>query len=338
MAIEIIDTLSQKNNGIFPLVDSNDIKGGFYQVDSIEERDLIPSVRRKEGMFCAVKNDKLYQLISGIDNENWTVFNSGDSGIDEGYIDSILNDRLNNISASSIHIIDEAGNYEGSNIEECLKEISDTLNKKIDNIVFTDDNILNFYANEVLIKSVKIEGVSQGDSQIGSEEIEDLKNTKFDDITVNTQDGITNINLFANGSLLKTIEIKTSGDSLIHVGADEPTADNCEVWIDVSDDEEFSSNIEDSLVNEIKSIISTLQNEINSLKRKIVEQEAKIVEHEDRIEYLELNGGGSSGGSGSEDNDGSNNITTKFIPLAFEGGEVLILEDNTILTLEDINY
>ena len=28
MAIEIIDILSQKNNGEFPLVDSNDIRGG----------------------------------------------------------------------------------------------------------------------------------------------------------------------------------------------------------------------------------------------------------------------------------------------------------------------
>ena len=65
MAIEIIDTLSQKNNGLFPLVDSNDIRGGFYQVETISERDLIPSVRRKEGMLCAVKN-RLYQLVGGI--------------------------------------------------------------------------------------------------------------------------------------------------------------------------------------------------------------------------------------------------------------------------------
>jgi hypothetical protein len=81
MAIEIIDTLGQKNNGEFPLVDSNDIKGGYYQVISIEERDSIPSIRRKEGMLCYVKNDKIYQLLNGIANENWTVFYSNSRNI-----------------------------------------------------------------------------------------------------------------------------------------------------------------------------------------------------------------------------------------------------------------
>ena len=32
MPIEIIDKLKQKNNGQFPIVDANDIQGGFYQV------------------------------------------------------------------------------------------------------------------------------------------------------------------------------------------------------------------------------------------------------------------------------------------------------------------
>ena len=218
MPIEIIDTLSQKNNGNFPLVDSNDILGGFYQVNSIEERDLIPSIRRKEGMLCAVKNDKLYQLVGGIENINWVVFVSSD---DEGY----------------------------------LKEITDTLNKKVDDIILTDDSFLNFYANNVLIKSIKIEG----GSEIASQEIEQLKNTKVDDITVGTKDGITYIRLFANDTLLKSVEIKTGGESLIHVGADEPTADNCEVWIDVSDDEEYIGSLPDLMLNEIKTIINNLQ-------------------------------------------------------------------------------
>ena len=52
MAIWLIDTLKQKNNGKFPLIDSNDVKGGFYQADSITERNSIPTERRKEGMFC----------------------------------------------------------------------------------------------------------------------------------------------------------------------------------------------------------------------------------------------------------------------------------------------
>lgn len=81
MAIEIIDTLSQKNNGIFPLVDSNDVKGGYYQVININERDSIPNVRRKVGMLCYVENDVdggvIYQLKGGIDNSNWEIFKVG---------------------------------------------------------------------------------------------------------------------------------------------------------------------------------------------------------------------------------------------------------------------
>ena len=387
MAIEIIDILSQKNNGEFPLVDSNDIRGGFYQVDTIEERNLITSIRRKEGMLCAVKSDNIYQLVGGIDNTNWTVFNSGSGGGFSGEYDDLINkpyipknvsdlvndsgfitiddldtsqnhihgnfSTLEKITEEKINRWDNKSDFDGDydsltnkpeipNIEDLATkeevdekisniaseievEILDISNKKVDDIVLTDDNFLNFYANEVLVKSIKIEG-----SNVSFEEIEELKNEKIDDVIVETLEGITYIKLFANGVLLKSIEIKTSGDSLIHVGADEPTVDNCEVWIDVSDDEEFSSKIEDALVDEIRSIISSLQSEINTLKK-------IVVAHEARIEYLELNGGGSSGGSGGEDEDNSG-TATKFIPLTFEGGEFLVLEDETILTFEDLNY
>ena len=40
MAVKIADTL--KAMGVFPVVDTNDIKGGYYQVDTIQERDNIP--------------------------------------------------------------------------------------------------------------------------------------------------------------------------------------------------------------------------------------------------------------------------------------------------------
>lgn len=69
MAIQLIDTIKQKNNGIFPIAEANDLLGGFYQVDSIAERDSIPSSRKIEGMLCYVKNDEtkvyLYQWING---------------------------------------------------------------------------------------------------------------------------------------------------------------------------------------------------------------------------------------------------------------------------------
>lgn len=85
MAVEIISTLGQKNNGEFGIVDSNDIIGGFYQADTLEERDSIPSMRRKEGMFCWVGGTvkKVFQLVDGITNDNWIEFKFG--GTIDGY-------------------------------------------------------------------------------------------------------------------------------------------------------------------------------------------------------------------------------------------------------------
>ena len=79
MAIWLIDTLKQKNNGKFPLIDSNDVKGGFYQADSITERNSIPTERRKEGMFCWVSTLKIvYQLVGGIENSKKAVFSDSE--------------------------------------------------------------------------------------------------------------------------------------------------------------------------------------------------------------------------------------------------------------------
>lgn len=98
MAIEIIDTLKQKNNGTFGLVDSNDIIGGFYQTDNITERNSIPSNRRKEGMFCWVKEEKkVFQLVDGLTNECWIEFKSGSSDgggtIIDGYAHIWIGDK-----------------------------------------------------------------------------------------------------------------------------------------------------------------------------------------------------------------------------------------------------
>ena len=70
MGIEIIDTLTQKNGQTFPIVNTNDIKGGFHQVETISQRDNIPEECKLDGMYCYVKNDpenhNMYQLKDGI--------------------------------------------------------------------------------------------------------------------------------------------------------------------------------------------------------------------------------------------------------------------------------
>ena len=72
MAIELVSTIKQKNNGQFPIAEANDIKGGYYSVATIEERDNIPLVRRTAGMLCYVLGDKIYKLND--DLETWEEF------------------------------------------------------------------------------------------------------------------------------------------------------------------------------------------------------------------------------------------------------------------------
>ena len=86
MAIELISTVKPKNGGQFPIVEANDIKGGYYSVESIEVRDSIPDERRMPGMLCYVWGDKIYKL--GDDLRTWKTFTvdggSGGSGTEVG--------------------------------------------------------------------------------------------------------------------------------------------------------------------------------------------------------------------------------------------------------------
>ena len=83
MAIELISTVKPKNNGQFPIVEANDIKGGYYSVESIEVRDSIPDGRRMPGMLCYVWRDKIYKL--GDDLRTWDTFTvNGGSGTEVG--------------------------------------------------------------------------------------------------------------------------------------------------------------------------------------------------------------------------------------------------------------
>ena len=93
----------------------------------------------------------------------------------------------------------------------------------------------------------------------------------------------------------------------VHVGDNPPINDDLQAWIDISDDEEITKDISDSVLDEFRNIFNSMQEQISSLKLKNTELEA-------RIYYLETYGGGNSG------------VTN---------GNILILEDKTILTLED---
>lgn len=87
MAIELISTIKPKNNGSFPIVESNDIKGGYYSVENVQERDNIPLGRRLAGMLCYVKGDKIYKLDDTLQTwEEFTVAGTGEVKSNEIWI------------------------------------------------------------------------------------------------------------------------------------------------------------------------------------------------------------------------------------------------------------
>ena len=97
MSIELISDIKQANGGQFPLVDSNDIKGGLYSVDTESEMNSIPVVRLKDGMLCWIKDLKKYMRYDSAEN-SWVDPNFGTDSSSSS-IDVV--DNLTTISSSS---------------------------------------------------------------------------------------------------------------------------------------------------------------------------------------------------------------------------------------------
>ena len=63
MGVQIISELVQKNNRDFPIVDSNNIRGGCYQVNTLDELYNIPTIRLKIGMLAYVSSKDTYYIL-----------------------------------------------------------------------------------------------------------------------------------------------------------------------------------------------------------------------------------------------------------------------------------
>ena len=153
MAIEIIGTLKQKNNGEFGLIDSNDVIGGFYQTDTLDERNSIPSTRRKEGMFCWVGSNvnKVFQLVGGITNDCWIEFKSGSSDgggtIIDGYSHIWVGDtppedtNMIWLDTSSDGILDDETDIETVNkLISRIGELENTVSLLIKRVAYLEQN------------------------------------------------------------------------------------------------------------------------------------------------------------------------------------------------------
>ena len=92
-------------NGSFPVIDGNDIKGGFYIVDTIEERDSIPAANRKIGLPCYVENKNMYyRLRGGITNDCWDDWDLDNNGV-------IINNKGETVKKDVILDIDHSHNH-----------------------------------------------------------------------------------------------------------------------------------------------------------------------------------------------------------------------------------
>ena len=97
MSIELISDIKQANGGQFPLVDSNDIKGGLYSVDTESEMNSIPVVRLKDGMLCWIKDLKKYMRYDLAEN----LWVDPKFGTDSSSSSIDVVDNLTTISSSS---------------------------------------------------------------------------------------------------------------------------------------------------------------------------------------------------------------------------------------------
>lgn len=111
MGVELISEIVQKNNGTFPLVDSNNLRGGIYTVKTIEERDNIPDERRKSGMLCYVSDESEYYKLEN--NNIWEKAKFGSNGIPI-YDQEILDEMQGKLPDKYITIPNKESDLNGS--------------------------------------------------------------------------------------------------------------------------------------------------------------------------------------------------------------------------------
>lgn len=102
MAITLISNIKQANNGTFALIDSNDIAGGLYHVDTVDEMNQLPVERLKIGMLCYVAGtvNKFYQYQKNGEN---AAFQEWKAGFDKNEMFEELDNKtiINSILANS---------------------------------------------------------------------------------------------------------------------------------------------------------------------------------------------------------------------------------------------
>jgi len=110
------NTLAPLPGSLYPIIYSNDAKGGFHQVATITDRNAIPALRRQLGMICTVLDagsgiTVTYQLLGGLLDANWVKFAAGSAdAAAAAATTSITNDVSKIESVFPTWVTDNTGN------------------------------------------------------------------------------------------------------------------------------------------------------------------------------------------------------------------------------------
>ena len=170
-------------------------------------------------------------------------------------------EKIAGSSATSIDVIDIEGNFESSNVEGCLKELSNTLNLKIDDVLLDENNVLTFYSGKNIIKKIelptsKVKAIC-GTFLAGELNVGEGLETQRNKLGEPTQwiDNVTPVNAFnlnkIEQKLLVLSELVQSGNNNVFVGELEPDVE-CDVWIDTSEVDNVTKNISDDIILEFR--------------------------------------------------------------------------------------
>lgn len=114
----------QRANPDYPIVDSSDVKGGFFTVDVVEELSEIPQLKLQDGMLAYVKNKKKYYSYVETD-KSWKEAKLGSQGLQvftpalyesledkpEEYISISNFDDLNGQIKNNTYTVSQNGTY-----------------------------------------------------------------------------------------------------------------------------------------------------------------------------------------------------------------------------------
>lgn len=166
--IEVIAQLKQKNNADFPLADVNDLKGGYIQVETMQEMEaFLQTSKLKEGMLCYVKQTQddthMFQYRDGTWNP-WVPSGGGGGtgGMSIKIVDSLedLNDEELKIKGQIVFVddIDEIRYYTGEFWESFSKiYIQDTPPEDTGGIwIDTSENKEHMTSNTVIQDLLKV--------------------------------------------------------------------------------------------------------------------------------------------------------------------------------------